>query len=70
MYKAILKPICTYGIQLWGMASTTNIDMIVDAPWSCQIWLFEGISKYQQLKKKSNASVLNTVPASVYIQMT
>jgi hypothetical protein len=42
--KAILKPIWTYGIQLWGMASHSNIDilerfqskafrMIVDATW-------------------------------------
>jgi hypothetical protein len=44
VYKAILKQIWTYGIQLWGTASTSNIDilehlhsktlrMIVDAPW-------------------------------------
>jgi hypothetical protein len=44
IYKAILKPIRTYGIQLWGTASTYNIEilerfqsktllMIVDAPW-------------------------------------
>jgi hypothetical protein len=44
IYKTILKPILTYGIQLWGMASTSNIEilerfqskalrMIVDAPW-------------------------------------
>jgi hypothetical protein len=44
LYKSILKPICTYGIQLWGTASTSNIEilerfqskalrMIVDAPW-------------------------------------
>jgi hypothetical protein len=43
-YKTILKPICTYGIQLLGRASTSNIEilerfqskvlrMIVDAPW-------------------------------------
>jgi hypothetical protein len=43
-YITILKPICTYGIQLWGTASTSNIEilerfqskalrMIVDAPW-------------------------------------
>jgi hypothetical protein len=40
----ILKPIWTYGIQLWGTASTSNIEIlerfqskvlrqIVDAPW-------------------------------------
>jgi hypothetical protein len=44
IYKAILKPIWTYGIQLWGTASTSNIEilerfqskalrMIVGAPW-------------------------------------
>ena len=44
MYKAILKPICTYGVQLWGSASNSNIDIlerfqskvlriINDAPW-------------------------------------
>jgi hypothetical protein len=44
IYKTILKPIWTYGIQLWGTASTSNIEilerfqskalcMIVDEPW-------------------------------------
>jgi hypothetical protein len=44
LYKTILKPIWTYGIQLWGTASTSKIEilerfqskalrMIVDAPW-------------------------------------
>jgi hypothetical protein len=44
LYKAILKPIGTYGIQLWGTASISNIDilkhfqsktlrMMVDAPF-------------------------------------
>jgi hypothetical protein len=44
VYKTILKPIWTYGIQLWGTAFTSNIEilerfqskvlrMIVDAPW-------------------------------------
>jgi hypothetical protein len=44
IHKAIFKPIWTYGIQLWGMASTSNIEilerfqskvlcMTVDAPW-------------------------------------
>jgi hypothetical protein len=44
IYKTMLKPICTHGIQLWGTASTSNIEilerfqskalrMIVDAPW-------------------------------------
>jgi hypothetical protein len=44
LYKTILKPIWTYGIELWGTASISNIEilerfqskalgMIVDAPW-------------------------------------
>jgi len=44
LYKMILKPIWTYGIQLWGSACTSNIiklermqskilRMIVNAPW-------------------------------------
>jgi hypothetical protein len=44
VYKVILKPIWTYGIQLWGSASISNIEilerfqgkvlrMITDAPW-------------------------------------
>jgi hypothetical protein len=43
-YKAILEPIWNYGIQLWGSASISNIEimerfqrkvlrMITDAPW-------------------------------------
>ena len=44
LYKAILKPIWTYGISLWGTASNSNLEIlqrfqnkvlreIVDAPW-------------------------------------
>ena len=44
LYKSILKPIWTYGIQLWGSASDSNINIIeryqsktlrnmVNAPW-------------------------------------
>jgi hypothetical protein len=44
LYKAIFKPIWTYGIQLWGTASTSSMEIlecfqsktlhtIVDAPW-------------------------------------
>jgi hypothetical protein len=44
IYKVTVKPIWTYGIQLWGMASTSNIEimerfqskalhLITDAPW-------------------------------------
>lgn len=44
LYKAILKPVWTYGIQLWGTASNSNIEImqryqsktlrcITNAPW-------------------------------------
>lgn len=44
IYKAIIKPIWTYGIQIWGSTSSSNIDIIqrsqskmlrkiVNAPW-------------------------------------
>jgi hypothetical protein len=44
IYITTIKPIWTYGIQLWGTASTSNIEilerfqskalrMVVDAPW-------------------------------------
>jgi hypothetical protein len=44
VYKATLKPIWTYGIQLWGEASTENLAilersqskffrMLLDTPW-------------------------------------
>jgi hypothetical protein len=44
IYKTMLKPLWTYGIQLWDMASTSNIEIlerfqskalriIVGAPW-------------------------------------
>lgn len=44
IYKAILKPVWTYGIQLWGTASTSNIETLqrfqsktlrnlINAPW-------------------------------------
>jgi hypothetical protein len=81
IYKTILKPIWTYGIQLCGTASTSNIEilerfqskalrMIMDAPWYVSNTVSDGISKYQQLKKKSAATAINTVLTPVHIQMT
>ena len=28
LYKTILKPIWTYGIELWGTANNSNIDIL------------------------------------------
>ena len=44
LYKAVIKPVCTYGIQLWGTASNSNIEILqrfqsktlrslINAPW-------------------------------------
>jgi hypothetical protein len=44
LYKAIIKPVWTYGIELWGCSSKSNVNiiqrfqskalrMIVNAPW-------------------------------------
>ena len=44
IYKVIIKPVWTYGIQLWGAACNSNLDIIqrfqsktlrlmLDAPW-------------------------------------
>jgi hypothetical protein len=68
-------------MQLWVTASTSNTEsidrfqskalrMIVDAPWYVSNTFILRISKYQQLKKKSAATALNTVLASAHIQMT
>jgi hypothetical protein len=55
------------------IVQSKSLYMIVDAPWyvpNSQIRLSEGISNYQQLKKKSAAIALNIVLASAHIQMT
>jgi hypothetical protein len=66
----------------WGTASTSNIEilerfqttkalrMIVDASWYVPNTVIRRVSRYQQLKKKSVATALNTVLASAHIQMT
>ena len=44
LYKTVIKPVWTYGIQLWGTASNSNIEILqrfqsktlrslIDAPW-------------------------------------
>jgi hypothetical protein len=81
-YLCYVKPIWTYGIQLWGTASTSNIEiierfqskalrMIVDAPWYVPNTVIRrDLQIPQRLKKKSAATALNIVLASAHIQMT
>jgi hypothetical protein len=33
LYKTILKPIWIYGIQLWGTASTSNVEILERFQW-------------------------------------
>jgi hypothetical protein len=81
VYKAILKPIWSYGVQLWGTASNSNTEilerfqpkallMIVDSPWYMSNTIINTVYKHQQLKKKSASTTLNTVFASVHTQTT
>jgi hypothetical protein len=56
-------------IEIFERFQSKTLRMIVDAPWFLPNTLSEGISKCQQLKKKSNATVLNMVPASVHTQI-
>lgn len=62
LYKQILKPVWTYGIELWGCASKTNIAIIqrfqnkvlrdiVDAPWyfrNCNLHKDLGVDTVEQ----------------------
>lgn len=68
LYKAILKPIWTYGIQLWGTACNSNIEIlqrfqskvlrnIVNAPWYVPNWVIQSdlkmVSVRDEIKKYS-----------------
>jgi hypothetical protein len=70
LYQAILKPIWTYGIQLWGTASTSDIEILkrFQPKASCRRRLSEGFPKDQQLEKQSAAAALNTELASAHTQ--
>jgi hypothetical protein len=78
-YKTILKPIWTYGIQLWGTASTSNTEileyfqsktlrMIVVAPWYVANTVIRMDLQTQQLKKKSAVITLKTMLPSAQTQ--
>jgi hypothetical protein len=80
-HKVILKPFWTYGIQLWGSASISNIEilelfqgkalcMITKAPWYVQNMVLRKTFKSHQLKKKSTDSACNTGTASTHIPTT
>jgi hypothetical protein len=73
--KIILTPIWTYGIILWGSASTSNIEIlerfqskalrtITDAPWYVPNVI---LRQDLRLKRKSDVSAFNTAPACRHI---
>jgi hypothetical protein len=79
IYRAILKPLWTYGIQLWGTASTSNIEIpeplssklgarLQTRPGMCRMRLSEGICKHPQLQTKSVTTAISTVRASAHNQ--
>lgn len=63
VYKAILKPIWTYGLQLWGSASNSNLEIIqrfqnkalriiVNAPWYVPNAIIERDLKVPSIKEE------------------
>ncbi|CAB0041818.1 unnamed protein product [Trichogramma brassicae] len=71
LYKSILKPVWQYGIQLWGAAAKSNIDILerfqskvlrsmVDAPWFVPNEVIRKDLRYQRLVKISAACSLDT----------
>jgi hypothetical protein len=71
VYKVILKPVWTYGMQLWGTASNSNLEIlelfqskvlrvITDAPWYIPNTVIKVIYKYQRSKKKQENAVQTT----------
>jgi hypothetical protein len=79
IYKTILKPIWTYGIQFWGTASTSNIEiqerfqskalrMIVDAPGYVPNTVIRRDLQTPTVKEKSAATALNAVLTSAHTQ--
>jgi hypothetical protein len=54
IYKTILKPICTYGIQLWGMVSTSNIEILESFQSKTLHMIVDAYAKYGYPKRSPN----------------
>jgi hypothetical protein len=78
LYKTILKPIWTYGIQLWGTAFNSNIEilerfqskalrMIVDAPWYVPNTLIRRDLHVSTAKEEIRSTALTMVLAFAHI---
>jgi hypothetical protein len=81
LYKTILKPIWTYGMQLWDTASTSNIEiqerfqskalrMIVGAPWYVQNTVIRRDLQILTVKEEIRRYSSHIVLASAHTQMT
>jgi hypothetical protein len=80
IYKAILKLIWTYGIQLWGTTTNSNIKilehfqsevlrLIVDAPWYVSNSVIRNDLQVPTVKEETTDSAPITMLASVYTPM-
>jgi hypothetical protein len=76
--KVAIKPIWTYDIQLWGTASTSNIEilerfqskalhLITDAPWYVPNAIIRRDLQVPSFKEKFVASVPSTTLDSAHI---
>jgi hypothetical protein len=79
IYKTILKPIWAYGIQLWGAASTSNIEIlerfqlnalliIKNQPWYVPNKVIEKDLQIPRLNTKSAVTATITPSASACTQ--
>jgi hypothetical protein len=79
IYRTILKPIWTYGIQLRDTASTSNIEilerfqskalrMTVDAPWYVPNTVIRTELQTPTVKEEIRRYSLNTALASAHTQ--
>jgi hypothetical protein len=72
--RNILKPIWTYGIQLCGSASISNIETLerfqLMHHGTCRMWSSDKIFKSHQLMRKSTDSAPNAGTASTLIPTT
>jgi hypothetical protein len=78
IYKVAIKPTWTYGIQVWGRASTSNVEilerfqskalrMITSAPWYVSNTVIHHDLQSQQWNKKFADWVHTTSPESARI---
>ena len=78
VYKAILKPIWTYGVQLWGSVSNSNLEVlerfqskvlriIADAPWYVPNKVTNVNYKCYRFDKKCETTVSPTGKGSTII---